>query len=109
MAYVMVIEVQVTVNDDTQAEKIMDAVQSGLAETAIKDRVLYGGTTVTVPAATAQPTFASEKKKSEASKALKPVAVHAPKSEVATQAAKAPKERARGVMGRNKLSRVGGN
>ena len=104
MAYTIVVEVPITVLDDAQAEKIIEAVQSGLAEIAIKDRVLYGGTFM---APAPQQTFASEKKKSEASQALKPVAVRTPKREVTTQIDTTPKERPRGVIGHKKMSRTG--
>lgn len=106
MAITLVVEVRVTVQNEQQAELIMDSVQSGLAENAIKDRVLYGGQQQTVQAQTA---FASERKQIEASKSIQPVAVHTPKREIAAQGSKAPKERVRGVLGRSKLNRVGGS
>ena len=105
MAFTMFIELQVTVQNDEQAEKIMEAVQSGLAEIAIKDRVLFDGKS---PEA-APATFASKRNQTEASKKLTPVAAHTPKRDVAVQETSAPKERSRGVLGRSKLHRVGRN
>ena len=43
MAFEIIVEVPITVRDEEQATLIFAAVESGLAENAIKDRVLYGG------------------------------------------------------------------
>lgn len=106
MAIKLILEVPVTVNTDEQAELIIDSVNSGLAETAIKDRVLFGATGY--GAAAVQPTFASKAKTEEAAKTLKPVEVHTPKKSVEPPVAQ-PKERAQGVLGRRRLGRTGRN
>lgn len=104
MAFTITFELSVTVNDDEQAQKILDAVSSGLAETAIKDRVLFDGTGY-IPGS-ARPTFASSAKAAEASKELKPVETHAGKKQVPTTPEPAP-ERTRGVLGNRRLGRTG--
>ena len=118
MAITLTVEISITVNDDTQAEKIMDAVSNGLAETAIKDRVLYGGMSPvpmqSVDAMQTQPintspTFTSPAKAAEASKKLRPVEVRVPKGKVSVPEPEPKPERGRGILGRRQLSRTGGN
>lgn len=106
MSFEITVEVTVTVRDNEEAEKIFDAAASGLAEVAIKDRVLYGGIAPAVVAV--QPSSTSSAKAQEASKKLKPIEVKSPKGGSAVEAPPKP-ERSRGVMGRRQMHRTGGN
>lgn len=103
MAFEIIVEVPITVRDEEQATLIFAAVESGLAENAIKDRVLYGGV-----APTAQQTFAkSAEKAAEASIELQPIARRSSKG--VEVIAEVPKEsRPRRLLGGRKFSRTGG-
>ena len=115
MSFEITVEITLTVKDDTQAEKIFDAVSSGLAETAIKDRVLYGGAqdsnfiatqqTVSRPSKPASTSSKSE----EASKLLRPVEVKVPKGQITVTASARKPERSRGILGRKQINRTGRN
>lgn len=95
MAITIVVEVPVTVNSPEQAQAILDAVQSGLAETAIKDRVLYGGGAP----------IRSAEKEAESEVVLTKVETKTPTKTV--KATKVEQERPRGIMGRKRPERVG--
>lgn len=103
MAFVITVELQMTVQDEAQAEKIFEAVYSGLAETAIKDRVLFGGSAYH---SAEQSTVTSAAKAADVSKQLKPVEVHTPKKQVTLPAEEKPKERQRGILGRRQINRT---
>lgn len=104
MSFEITVEVTMTVRDNAEAEKIFDAAASGLAEVAIKDRVLYGG----VAPVSVQPSSTSSVKSQEALKKLTPIETKSPKSVAVEPVAPKP-ERSRGVMGRRQMHRTGGN
>ena len=104
MARTLIVEVAITVNDDEQAAKIYAAVANGLAETAIKDRVLYGMNTVAAAPATFAPSAA---KAAEAAVQLKAVETRKPITAPEALVEK-PKERTRGILGRRRVERQGG-
>ena len=106
MSFPITIEVTVIVRDDKEAEAIIEAAASGLAELAIKDRVLYGGVAPS-RGAVAQPAFTSSAKADEASLKLKPVEVKTTKGQIAVPVEEKP-ERPRGIMGRRQMNRTGG-
>lgn len=106
MSFPITVEVTLTVRDDAEAEAIFEAAANGLAELAIKDRVLYGGV-VNRNTAVAQPAFTSSAKADEVSQTLKPVEVKPTKAKIAVPAEVKP-ERSRGIMGRRQMNRTGG-
>ena len=106
MAILVTVELSISVRDEAQADLILEAVDSGLAETAIKDRVLYGGASPREYVGTVQASPAVSKAKAEESsmkirpvesKVKSPVPVVEPVRE----------ERARGVLGRRQINRTG--
>lgn len=107
MAINLLLEVSVTVANEEQAKKVIESVQSGLAEIAIKDRVLFGGGPSIVEQKPqpkkAEPVTPPKKSKKD-EKPL--VAV-----EISTSAApieeSARKERSHGILGRRTFSRKG--
>ena len=103
MSFRITVEVTVEVRDNEQAEAIIEAASNGLAELAIKDRVLYGG----FSHETQKPQI-SEAKREEASKRLVPVETKVTGIKSAPKVQEAPPERAKGVLGRRKLNRTGG-
>lgn len=102
MSFSITVEVTMEVRDEKQAEAIFEAASNGLAEIAIKDRVLYGGFSKegTTPQASAA-------KREEASKELVPVATKVSGTR-ATLVPEPKQERVKGVLGRRQLNRKGG-
>lgn len=105
MAIPVRIELVVTVNTDEQAELILQSVRSGLAETAIKDRVLYGGS---VSFAGAETAFAPPEKKKEPEVKLSRVETKKGKLTGETAGPEERRERSHGVIGRKRFNRTGG-
>lgn len=105
MVRTLCIELTITVNDDEQAAKIFEAVSNGMAEAAIKEKVLYGTqSSVTVPMQ--QTTVPVDKPREPETKLVshtKGIPTVTAKEVTAT-----PKERNRGVLGRGRMNRSGG-
>ena len=105
MAKTLRIELLITVNSDEQAALIFEAAANGIAELAIKERVLYG--TQASPVASVQPQVDPAVKQKEATTKLVSHAKGAPKVTV-KESTEEPKERVRGIMGRSRMTRSGG-
>lgn len=103
MAITLTAEVTITVNTEEEAIQIMDACNSGLAELAIKDRVLYGGKSYVGVA----PSPVTDKISKEETKLKKvETKVHGtanPQEKVETTI-----ERSHGILGRKRPERSGG-
>lgn len=107
MAVDIVAEIHITVQDYEQAEKIYEALENGLAETAIKDRVLYGAIGPQQVVGPQQPTFASSAKSKEASIELKPVETKNAQTVKPIKVEEKTQERPRGILGQKRLGRTG--
>lgn len=98
------IEITLSVNTYEQAQAIYDANESGMLETLIKDRVLYGGALTS--ALVGSGSTVSAAKKEEASIELRTVETKAPRVAPAPTGEQKP-ERTRGLMGRGRINRSG--
>lgn len=102
MDIILTFEMSVTVRTDEQAKMILEAVDSGLAEVALKDRILYGG--VGVPRVPASPTVPQTQPE------LKPVPTRVMQRTTpseSTSVTDKPRERTTGIMGRKRIVRKG--
>ena len=102
MAYQIRVELEVTVQNDEQAAAIMKAVDTGLAEIAVRDRVLYG--LLSDGDAKVQQRPASKAKATEALKEIRPI-IEGGQAVVEVPVSK--KERPRGVLGNRRIGRTG--
>lgn len=109
MSRTIIVEVQVTVNDDEQAAKIYRAASDGTAEIAIRERVLCGEQVIVVPDVVDAPKAIVERPADESTEFkplhTKPIVVKT--IDEAPEVQEQPK-RAKGIFGRNKLGRTGG-
>ena len=111
MAFPITIEITIMVNSEEQAAAIMEASVNGLAETAIKDRVLYGGLNFREPVVkqVAEPVVADNVKDVKTVKAeeeqieLNKIDTGTPTIKVVTPVK--TKERPRSIIGRGRLGR----
>ena len=108
MAFQLNLEIPITVNDAEQATAILEAVASGLAEIAIKDRVLYGNSGVQ-QVVTESKSFSEQDdyKRKQSMQEVKPVEFEAPKLRIIEDAEEKPeKPRSRGVLGHRRMGRT---
>lgn len=117
MAIELSFELTISVANDEQAEKVLEAVESGIVEIAIKDRVFGHSQQVAVPVsapapnlapASTGPVSASVERVRESTQTLEMVDTLAPKKEIKLPVEER-RERTRGVLGARRISRTGGD
>lgn len=105
MAYTITLEISLTVTDEKQEAALQQAACSGLLETIIKDRVLFGGQApVSVPVAISSADRTKDKAE-EAAVVLQAATIREPRKQI--EIPKPERTRNRGVFGRTQIERSG--
>lgn len=102
MSRVVYLEIPVSMVTDEQVDLLEQAVMSGLAEVAIKDRILFGGAPQREVKAESAPTPAKMEET-----ILKPINIEPKETPKILVPTEAPKKRARGIFGRPPIERRG--